>query len=532
MNLQTERIDNHKAQLTGEVESKQFDDAKRKAARRISRLVNIRGFRKGKAPYRLVAQHVGEAAIIEEAVDQLGGDVYRQALAKSDIDPYGPAALEDFKLEPAPTFTFSVPLQPEVDLKDFADVRLDFEAPVVTDEEVDAALEGMRLRAIEVLDDNLELAAAGNRVTIDVSSEFSDGDEADEDDDDNDEADDEAADDDEMPPPKKGDSFLNRRGLTLMLDAEEDPIMEGFVEALIGAELNAKVEFELTVPPDDRHESLVGRRVKFDVAMKKIESIRLPPLDDEFARKTGEKIGADIHDLDALRQSEREELEQDAIHEARTAYSGQVLEKIVEGADIAFPAEMLEEYIDRLLDELDQDLQRRGMNLETFIRVTGTARETLREQHRERGLQLLKQNLVARELAAVQDVQISEEQIEESLDGFVKRLGGSRDMFDTPKMRENLANRLFSDQLTTRLCAIGRGEDIEKALEEREAQVKADNEKMGQRAARIEARMKEEANEAAAEAEADDAAEPLGRDDAEDDDMAAKTSADAQQQIT
>ena len=516
MNLQTERIDNHKAQLTVEVESKQFDDAKRKAARRISRLVNIRGFRKGKAPYRLVAQHVGEAAIIEEAVDQLGSDIYRQALAESDIDPYGPAALEDFKLEPAPTFTFSVPLQPEVDLNDFADVRLDFEAPVVTDEEVDAALEGMRLRAIEVLDDSLELAAAGNRVTIDVSSEFSDGDEADEDDEDDEADDDEADDDDEMPPPKKGDSFLNRRGLMLILDAEEDPIMEGFVEALIGAELNAKVEFELTVPPDDRHESLVGRRVKFDAAMKKIEAVRLPPLDDEFARKTGEKIGADIHDLDALRQSEREELEQDAIHEARTAYSGQVLEKIVEGADIAFPAEMLEEYIDRLLDELDQDLQRRGMNLETFIRVTGTPRETLREQQRERGLQLLKQNLVARELAAVQDVQISEEQIEESLDGFVKRLGGSRDMFDTPKMRENLANRLFNDQLTTRLCAIGRGEDIEKALEEREAQVKADNEKMGQRAARIEARMKEEANEAAAE----------------DDDMAAKTSADAQQQIT
>lgn len=526
MNLQTERIDNHKAQLTVEVESKQFDDAKRKAARRISRLVNIRGFRKGKAPYRLVAQHVGEAAIIEEAVDQLGSDIYRQALAESDIDPYGPAALEDFKLEPAPTFTFSVPLQPEVDLNDFADVRLDFEAPVVTDEEVDAALEGMRLRAIEVLDDSLELAAAGNRVTIDVSSEFIDGDEADEDD----EADDEETDDDEMPPPKKGDGFLNRRGLTLILDAEEDPIMEGFVEALIGAELNEKVEFELTVPPDDRHESLVGRRVKFDAAMKKIEAVQLPPLDDEFARKTGEKIGADIHDLDALRQSEREELEQDAIHEARTAYSGQVLEKIVEGADIAFPAEMLEEYIDRLLDELDQDLQRRGMNLETFIRVTGTTRETLREQQRERGLQLLKQNLVARELAAVQDVQISEEQIEESLDGFVKRVGGSRDLFDTPKMRENLANRLFSDQLTTRLCAIGRGEDIEKALEEREAQVKADNEKMGQRAARIEARMKEEANEAAAET--DDAPEPLGRDDSEDDDMAAKAPADAQQQIT
>ena len=507
MNLQTERMDNHKAQLTVEVESKQFEAAKRKAARRISRLVNIRGFRKGKAPYRLVAQRVGESAIIEEAVEELGNDVYRQAVAESDIDPYGPAALEDFTLEPAPTFTFSVSLQPEIDLKDFADVRVDYEAPVVTDEEVDAALEDMRRRAIEVLDDNLELAAAGNRVTIDVNSEFSDGEEAD---------DDEADDDDETPTPKKGDSFLRQRDLTVILDVEEDPIMEGFVEALIGAELHEKGEFELTVPPDERYESVVGRKVKFDVEVKKIEAVRLPPLDDEFARKTGEKTGDDdIHDLESLRQSEREELEQDAVREARTAYSGQVLGKIIEGAEIAFPTEMLEECIDRLLDGFDQDLQRQGMNLETFIGVTGTTRETLREQYRERGLQFLKQNLTLRELAAVQDVQISEEQIEESLDGFVRRLGGSRDMFDTPRMREDLANRLFNDQMTTRLCAIGRGEDIEKALEAREAEVKADNEKMSQRMARIEARREaEEANEAA------------------DDDMAVETSEDGQRQIT
>ena len=512
MNLQTERMDNHKAQLTVEVESKQFEAAKRKAARRISRLVNIRGFRKGKAPYRLVAQRVGESAIIEEAVEELGNDVYRQAVAESDIDPYGPAALEDFTLEPAPTFTFSVSLQPEIDLKDFADVRVDYEAPVVTDEEVDAALEEMRRRAIEVLDDNLELAAAGNRVTVDVNSEFSDGEEADDDD----EADGEDADDDETPTPKKGDSFLRQRDLTVILDVEEDPIMEGFVEALIGAELHEKGEFELTVPPDERYESVVGRKVKFDVEVKKIEAVRLPPLDDEFARKTGEKTGDDdIHDLESLRQSEREELEQDAVREARTAYSGQVLGKIIEGAEIAFPTEMLEECIDRLLDGFDQDLQRQGMNLETFIGVTGTTRETLREQYRERGIQFLKQNLTLRELAAVQDVQISEEQIEESLDGFVRRLGGSRDMFDTPRMREDLANRLFNDQMTTRLCAIGRGEDIEKALEEREAQVKADNEKMSQRMARIEARREaEEANEAA------------------DDDMAVETSVDGQRQIT
>lgn len=499
LNLQTERRDNHKAQLTVEVEAVQFDDAKRKAARRISRRVRIKGFRKGKAPYRLVAQYVGEAAIIEEAVELLGSDIYPQALKESEIIPYGPGSLEDFKMEPAPTFTFSVALQPEVDLKDFADVRLDFEAPLVTDEAVDEALEKMRLRAIEVLDDELDRAAAGNRVTVDVHSEFSDGDEAEEDDEER---------DDDAPAPRKGDEFLHQRDLKLILDPEKARIMDGFAEALIGAELGADVEFELTVPQDEGYEAVAGRKVAFDVKIKQIEAIRVPALDDELARKVGEDRGDVIHNLDELRQAEREELEQDAFEDARREYSEEVLEEIIEGADVAFPAEMLEEYIDDLLDGLDQDLQRQGMNLENFIRITGTARETLREEYRDRAAASLRRDLTLRELAAVQDVEISNEQVEESLDGIIGGLGDGdryRNFFDTPQMRRNIASRLLMDQIRTHLCAIGQGEDFDKALEEHEARTKADNEKRRQRTARIRDKMKEGESEAAVEAKTDDA---------------------------
>ena len=102
MNLQTERVDNHRAQLTIEIEAEQLESAKKQAARKISRSVRIKGFRKGKAPYRLVAQYVGEAAILEEAVDTLGGELYKQALQESELLPYGPGAIEDFKIEPVP----------------------------------------------------------------------------------------------------------------------------------------------------------------------------------------------------------------------------------------------------------------------------------------------------------------------------------------------------------------------------------------------------------------------------------------------
>lgn len=487
LNIQTERIEGHKARMTIEIEGKRFDGAKRKAARKISRQVSIRGFRKGKAPYRVVAQRVGEAVIIEEAVEEFGNEIYQQALEESEIAPYGPGELEDFKLDPAPTFVFSLSLQPEVDLKAFADVRVDYEPPVVTDEKVDEALEEMRQYAVEVLDDAREVAALGNRVVVDVDSEFIDGEEDDEDDfDDGDEEDDDA-----IPEPQKGDGFLQRRDALMILDPQNDPVIEGFVEALDGAKLNEEIEFELTVPDEDRFEAIVGRRVLFRVTVKRIEAIRIPELDDEFAQQIGKDDEIELPDVAALRQYERENIEQVALREARTGYSGEVLDKIAEGADIVFSERMLEDYLDRLMDDLNRDLQNRGMDLDKFIQVTGTTREALREERRGSAHLALRRNLALQELADVWDIKVSNEKIEESLDEFARRLGlhgESRNSADTPQMRQNIASNLLADQLTTCLCALGRGEDREGALAEREAQVKADREKARQRTEQFRAR--------------------------------------------
>ena len=495
LNIQTERIDGHKARLTIEIEEKRFDGAKKKAARKISRQVNIRGFRKGKAPYRLVAQRVGEAVIIEEAVEEFGNEIYQQALEESEIAPYGPGELEDFKLDPAPTFVFSLSLQPEVDLKAFADVRVDYEPPVITDERVDQALQEMRQYAADVLDDALESAALGNRVFVDIDSEFIDGEVADEDDfddaDDEEDVDVDEDDEDDVPEPKKGDVFLHRRDAPVILDPENDPVIEGFVEALVGAKLNEEIEFELTVPDEDRFEDVVGRKVSFRVTVKLIEAIQIPELDDEFAQRISKNRGLELPDVAALRQHERESMERETLREARTEYSSEVLDKIAEGADIVFSERMMEDYLDRLMDDLNQDLQKRGMDLDKFIQITGTTRETLREQRRDTANLALRRNLTLQELADVWDINVSNEKIEESLDEFARRLGihgEDRNPADTPQMRQNIASNLLADQLTTCLCALGRGEDREEALAEREAQVKADREKTRQQAEQLRAR--------------------------------------------
>ena len=136
MNVQTEKLDNHVARLTVEVESQQLEKAKKQAARKLAKRVNIPGFRRGKAPYRVLVSYVGEAPIVEEAVETLGNDVFRKALDESEIEPYTIGELEDFKLDPQPTFVFTVPMQPTVEMNDYLSVRADYEMPDVTDEDV------------------------------------------------------------------------------------------------------------------------------------------------------------------------------------------------------------------------------------------------------------------------------------------------------------------------------------------------------------------------------------------------------------
>lgn len=526
MNVQTERIDNHKAQFTVEIEAKQLDDAKRKAAKRISRSIRIKGFRKGKAPYRVIAQYVGEAAILEEAIELLGNDIYKDALEESGVEPYGPGMLDDFQVEPAPTFVFSVPLQPEVDLKEYADTRLDFEEPEVEDEDVENALKSMQRQQAEVVDDEVEEVASGHRITIDLHSEFADGEEAeDESDDDEDEDDasdtdeddvtentsEDAQEDNEDTPyiPKKGDQFLHRHDATLVLEPSDEPILPGFIEAMVGAKLDEDVEFELTVPEDDDdYESIGGRKVKFNITINKIEEIATPELNDDFARQIGEADGDDeVADLDSLRQRTRDELEQEARENAKAQYGEKVLAKVVEGAEIAFPELMVEEQIDDMLRDLDGNLQQQGLNLDTYMRITGTTKEMLQEQYREQAIDSLKRTLVLRELISAQEIEIGDEEIEKRIDEMMIQFGSQgdqfRQIFDTPQMRQNMMNDLLIDNIMTSLVAIGQGKDPEEAIAERAAEREADNQKARERVERMMA--KQEAELAEAEDESEDA---------------------------
>lgn len=539
MNLQTERIDNHRAKFTIEIESDQLEDAKRQAARKISRQVRIKGFRKGKAPYKLVVQRVGEGAVLEEALEDLGDALYKQALDESEVAPYGPGAFEDFQLEPAPTFVFSVPLQPEVDLKDYLDVRLEFEEPAVSDGEVDDVLKQMQMRQVEVLDGEIEITGPGHRVTIAVDSEFVDGDPPEEVADapaedaltsaeDNIAEPDEAEAESTAYVPKKGDTFVKDENTQIILDPNQDPFVHGFVGNLIGVERGSDVEFELTIPDDDAEETIIGRRVSFIVTVKDIEAISIPDFDDEFARQVSRDRGDEELDVAALRQSVRDELERTALENARSQYSGSVLQQIVDGAEIVYADLMLDEQIDQMIQEFDDNLRQQRLNLNEYLRLTNSTQEELREQYREPAIHSLRQSLVLRELVSAQAIEVTDDDIELRLDNVVVGYGSSpeiRKVFNSSQMRGNIRNELVMNFIDAHLAAIGQGQDSAAAIEELQSRMAADAERARERIERLQRYRAEDA------ASADDSSSESSASDTPPQSESAEELADAEAEV-
>lgn len=458
MNIQSERLENHRARLTVEVDEARWDKAKKAAAKQLSKRFNIPGFRKGKAPYRIVVKNIGEAPIIEQAMETLGNQVYSDALDESGVKPYTSGTLEDFKLEPQPTYIFSVPLQPEVELGDYRSVRVDYEAPEITDEDVERAMRELQKR--EAVVEEVEGAAeAGQRVTIDIHSKFLDGPEPPENDD-------EALDDVVY----QGDGFVHQHDYELDLNPDEDdPILPGFIDALIGTEAGEEKTFELTVPEDDeKYEGIGGRKVEFSVTVEKVENVTLPELNDDFAARLTEEEDEPLTLLE-LRVRVRENMEKEAQQNADDAYANQVLDEIIEGATVNMPEEMIADRAEDMLGELDGQLRQQGMNLETYLNVTGTERSALIERYKPDAEKSVVRTLVLTELLNVEEISVSDADIDARIDAMLEQFGDQKDAFrqfmDTPQQRQSIGSSLLYEAGMAHLAKIGKGEPLDEVTE-------------------------------------------------------------------
>lgn len=450
MNIQTERLENHTVRFTVEVGAERLEQAMRSSATRLARRVNIPGFRKGKAPYKVLVSYLGEGPVLEDAVESLGNEVYKDALKQSDFDTYGPGLLDNFELEPQPTFTFVVPLAPTVDLGNYRSVRLAYKPPVVDDEAVNRALEALRSQRA-LIEESYQPVAAGNQVHVKVLATLPEGgvksasesSEA---------AQDEAS----------ADRVLIDRDNIVVRLTDEGEISPGFTQALLGMTVGERREFELSFPDDvEKYPQMHGRRVKFDVTVNKIETVTLPELTDDFAARVTEAEDTPLTLLE-LRMRIREQLQASADDDAKAEYAIAVLEKIVEQAQVSYPEALLEDQIDYMLQQLDRELRQRGLTLQDYIRVSGKTVDELRADQREGAEKTIKQSLVMHELEHAEQIVVTDEDLDAEIERIVAQFGDQastfRSMYKRREMRDNLRSELISRKLMDRVVEIGRGQ--------------------------------------------------------------------------
>jgi trigger factor len=430
LNITTEPLEHRQLLLTIEMDEDRVRQAMQRAARQIAKQVNIPGFRRGKAPYSRIVQRYGEETIRQEAAEALAQKAYGEALEQEEIEPYAPAKLEDIALHPL-TFKFTVSLPPTVDLGDYGNYRLKQQTVRVDKEDVQQALEEIREEnaILEYVDRPAEL---GDGVVIDIVGRAADGEE-----------------------------FLKGDDIRIILDAESTDPAPGFAEAVVGMEADDERTFTLTLPDDFPQEELRGQEAEFTVRLAEVYDSIFPELDDDLARTVG-----NFDSLKELEEHIREQLREAEQRKVDEEYAEQVLEAIIEQAQVEYPPVMIEETLNKVVEDVERRLKREAhLSLKDYLHVQGQTVEQLREELTPRAAAQLKRSLVLGEVVTLEKLEVDKEEISEQIEAASALWGARADeiraSLSSDAGRQAVRNRLLAGKAVQRLISIAKAEASE-----------------------------------------------------------------------
>lgn len=432
MKVTTEPRENRQLALSIEVEPERVEAALAKAAKEIAKKANIPGFRKGKAPRAIVEQMFGKAALLEEAIDDLGQQVYREALEQANIEPYGPGQLEDVKTDPL-VFKMVVPLPPKIELGDYRSLREPFEAPAVTEDEVNHQIGHIRERHA-IVEPAPDGAAAdwGHAATLDIDSNV------------------------------EGKTFLKNDNFDMTLEKEhldgEVPVLPGFEEQIAGMKIDEEKSFSLPIPNDGAYdEGIAGKTVEFKVKLIDLKQRALPDADDALAQTVG-----DFETIAALRDAIRKDIADAKTREAESAYVDRVIDKLLETAQVEFPSSIVEEELDEMLERTDKRLRDQKLNLEEYLKVLGKTRDEYRGELRPTAEMRIRRGLLLNSIVAAEKISVDDHEVQAEIEavsaGYGQRAGQVRETLSSEASQRTIRFDVLSRKGVNRLVAIAKGE--------------------------------------------------------------------------
>ena len=444
MNIVTTPREDHQIEMLVEVEAERMEAAKRRAARKIAEKAKIPGFRPGKAPYEIVLRYIGEAAIVEEAVELLVDEVYPAALKEANIEPGGMGQLENVESLEPPKFKFIVPLQPTVDLGNYTQVRYPYEWQAPAETEVDNEIQNLRRMYASTETVEREILD-GDYVLLDVVGRKA-----------------KATADDEP--------LVERNGFAVVVRQEERESefpFPGFSKNLLGLKSGDAKKISHKYAKDFDDEKLAGQNVAFEATIKTVRGVNMPELDDEFAKKTG--LGETV---DELRQRMLENVQRESQEKYDDDFYSVVIEKMKEGATIKYPPQVLVHEAEHVMEDLKRRLAQQSMDIETYFKVRETSEEQfLEEEAKPVAQKRLERGLVMDELARTEKIELAEQEVAQEFQQtwtnlvmydqeFAKRTKNGKkapkDLVDAVVM--DAANRLTTRKVLERIKLIATGQ--------------------------------------------------------------------------
>ena len=376
----TEKQEHSVVALTIEITKAEFEAAKDKAFKKTGKNITVPGFRKGKAPRKMIEKLYGEGVFFEEAFNIIYPDAMEMAVEKSGIKPVGRADVDlgDPAEEGGLTIIAKVPVEPEVELGEYKGIEAEKETVKVLQADVKAELNRMAQRFART--ETVERKAKKND-TVDIDFEgFVDG-----------------------------VAFEGGKAEHHELTLGSGAFIPGFEDQLIGCKAGDEKDVVVTFPEEYHAKELAGKEATFKCKVHKVEETILPEIDDEFAKDVSDTCET----LDYLKKEITERLKAERQEAADNAFEEKVLDAVIDGMKADIPAAMIDSQVDTIVQDFGYRLQMQGMGLEQYLKMTGTEMGAFRAMFQSQAERQVKTRLALQKVVELEGITVSDTELEE-----------------------------------------------------------------------------------------------------------------------
>ena len=408
-----EKKEKSTVELTIQVEADVFEAAIQKVYLKNRGRINVPGFRKGKAPRKIIEGMYGSGVFYEDAINECYPAAYEQAVKEQGLDDVGYPKMEIVEAgKEGFTFKALVSVRPEAKLGEYKGLTAPKEKVEVTEEDIDGELKPYIDRATRLVSVKRK-AKKGDTAVIDVEG-FD-----------------------------NGAPFEGGKGENYDLKLGAGMFVPGFEEQVVGMKAGEEKDIDITFP-EDYHADLAGKAVVFHVKVNEVKESQAPEVDDEFAK--------DVSEFDTLadfRKDLGEKLQQRKEAQAKSDFENAVLEQLVENMECEIPDGMVEAQTDRLMDDYAMRLQSQGIPMDQYMSMMGMTPEVMRASAKPAALKQVQVELALTAVAKAEGIEVSDEECEAEVAKLAEQYKMEADqvkaIVTTDSLRKDLSLRKAND---------------------------------------------------------------------------------------